>query len=71
MDEVSCYNTKKGGAKAGALGESPKDGGIFVLFDVGVEDPNRYFRQSRSELVPHVAADAVGVKEEVQAFAVH
>ena len=71
MDEVGCYNAEKGGAKAGALGESPEDGGIFVFFDIRVEDPNRYFRQSRSELVPHVAADAIGVKEVVQAFAVH
>ena len=62
MDEVSCYNSEEGGAKAGALGEPPEDGGIFVFFDVRVEDPNRYFGESRSDLVPHVAADAIGVQ---------
>ena len=61
MDEVGCYNAEKGGAKAGALGESPEDGGIFVFFNTRVEDPDRYFGQSRSKLVPHVATDAIGV----------
>ena len=65
MNEVGCYNPEEGGAKAGALGEPPEYGGIFVFFNTRVEDPNQYFGQSRSELVPHVATDAIGVQEAV------
>jgi hypothetical protein len=65
MDEVSCYNSEEGRAKAGALRESPEDGGIFVFFNARVEDPDQYLGQARSELVPHVATDAVGVQEAV------
>ena len=61
MDEVSCYNSEEGRAKAGALRETPEDRGIFVFLNTRVEDPDRYFGQSRSELVPHVATDAIGV----------
>ena len=71
MNEVGCYNPEEGGAKAGALGEPPEDGDIFVFFNTRVEDPDRYFRESRSDLVPHIASDAIGVQEVVQAVAVH
>ena len=62
MDEVGCYDPEEGGAKAGALGEPPEYGGIFVFFNTRVEDPDRDCRESRSDLVPHVASDAIGVQ---------